>query len=761
MNPIGIRMIFLLLGAMGVARPAAAEEPADTAELPVIVVTAQRVPQDEREVPLSIATVVGGDIEKAKLDTPDDVSRRAANVYFDRDRLYIRGIGSLATAESGLESSVGVFIDGVYHGRATAAMMPLLDVAQVEMIRGPQGALLGKNTIAGALSITTASPQDTWGGYLQGSVGGLDERSVRGAVSIPIADDWGLRLAAMEDRRDGHLRNTTLDRDELSRRLRGGRAKLAWRPEGDLSASLTVERGEQRYDSFGNQLSAAPAPYLALYRVYDPATEADRTNERTAFDLEEDGDTRKGTAVTLRADHALDDATVTSLSSYAKADYDGGADADFSPIPLISLFFDERYRHWSQEIRVTGTLGSIEYVVGVYGLSADVDHPYGVGLLPDGTAGLLAGQPVVPETLAQILSQLSVDVASADVVTDGVDFLSQEERTHLDAFGQASWAPTDSWLLTAGLRRTWERNRGHNVATYRGAGVLPRALLAQEEYDVRGTRREVEWSPRFAVQYAWTPEVTVYASFAHGFKGGGHSVQAPTPDDIEFGPERSHTVELGAKTLLLSSRLAVNFDVFHTNYEDLQVTNFDGTKFVTQNAAEARIDGAEMDLRWRISRDLGFTASVGYLDARYTSFPNAPPTAEFGDVGPVAGEVQDLNGEPLMRAPDWSGALALEYGVTDVAWGLSLGATIETSYRDRMELQLDVDPLDRQPATWQLDARLQLIHAHSGITLRLIGRNLTNETIVTDSNDVPVLGGAHWARVDVGRTWVACLGYDW
>jgi iron complex outermembrane recepter protein len=734
-----LRAVLLLAGvsAAGAAWPQAD----DAVQLPAVVVTAQKIPQDERDVPLSIAVVDGERLERARIDTPDDLAQHVANAHFAGPLLALRGIGTYGI---GFDPSVGVFIDGVYYGRTSAALAPLYDLAQVEVIRGPQGTLLGKNTIAGALLLTTAGPGPERDGEISALRGALGERSVQGAWSTPLGEEWGLRLAGRDDARGDYLVNSTPAVGEGARHLRGARAKLAWRPQGPWSAGLAVGVDEHRLDGVNGQLTAATDESLEVLRQYDPATEADGADYHLSTNMPDSAQARRGRGATLQAGYELGDANVTWLANVADSSLDINYDGDFGPIPSIEQYLLETYVQRSQELRIAGRWADLDYVAGIYGLWTDLGVDQIVVSFPEGSAGLAPGG--VPPAL------LPPGVTPA---RDASHVAFRQDGRSIAAFGQGIWRVASAWSLTAAAR--WSRERKDLLASndFEGSGAAFVAFVGAEEYAARRARREEDWSPRFALQFDASPDLALYATAARGFKSGGYNPAAANAQLLEFEPERSTTVEAGAKTALLDHTLAVNLAVFTTEYEDLQVTASTSTGVVTQNAARARIDGAELESRWRIGPGWSAGLSVGSLDARYVSYPDAPARSEPSS----SSTTQDLGGQALQRAPRWSGALALEYESARFGPGLAWRGGVDALYRSHTFLNLDLDPIDAQPAYWQLNAAVGI--GTQALSLTLAGRNLTDEVILVDGGDVFFFAGDHWGLVEAPRTWSASLQYRW
>jgi iron complex outermembrane receptor protein len=731
------------------ATAAAQADPA--VELAPVEVQAQRKLQDERDVPLSLTVLDAERLQDARLSTVDDLSRYAANTQFSKNQLFIRGIGT--GANFGFDPSVALFVDGVYLGRGTAALMPFWDLQQVEVIRGPQGTLLGKNTIGGAVNLRTAAPQEGFGGTLAGVHGSLDPLTLRAAADLPLGSDWAMRVSALTEELGGYVDNSTRGEETLGRRNQGLRTRLQWQPEGDWSGWLGLEYNRGRLRHFGSQLSAATPESLALYRLFDPRTEARLDDYRSSTDMEGSGAARRAASATLNLEWGGDGLRLTSLSNVSGSCLDYDYDADYSPIPLLTLGLDEDYRQWSQELRLDGRHASGEYLLGAYLLRADLGVDSRITALPGGAAVVLGELSALPPLLAPILDTLRRP-GLPDPVSDQSRKRFRQEATSLALFGQWGWRFAPRWELAAGLRWTQERKAVRMRQSFEDSGLLFRALLEEQAYEASTRRREDDWSPRLVLQYRPDERVTGYLLAARGFKGGGYNDLASRADRLEFEPERAATLEGGFKTLWQDRRLALNLNLFDSRVKNLQVNAFDGSSFYVQNAAAARLRGAELETRWRLGRGWSTQASLGWLDARYRSFPNAPARAD------QSGDSQDLGGQRLSRAPAASGALGLEYtAVLGGGWGWRAAADV--LHRERSFLSLDNDPADAQPAVTTLNAQFGLSSAAGGWALALEGRNLTDELVRNAATDVSLFSGNHWAELDPPRRWSLTLAWRW
>lgn len=743
--------------ALGCSKPLLAQSDAGQTPAPqqldVVTVTAQKVPQDERDVPLSITVLDGDKLVRGRIRTSDDISRYAANTRFTKYQLYVRGIGTANTF--GFDPSVGVFVDGVYLGRATAAVAPFWDLAQVEVIRGPQGTLLGKNTIGGALGLTTADPGQDAAGSAEILGGALDPYGYRGAASIPLGEEWAARLALMGDRSSGYVRNTSRNSDDLERRNQGYRAKLAYRPAGALSGWLSVDSSDTRLIGYAQQLSAVTAETLAFYQGFDPATEADLGNYQAASDTEGTGGRRSGRSGTLSLSYDWDALRFNSLTNVARSHFRYLLDVDYSAAPLITLGTEEGYRQWSQELRVQARWTQLEFIAGAYYYRSQLDVDNGIAALPQGSAALLSNHAGLPPPLAQALQQLA---ASSPAPDPAADHSRKEFRQHAESgalFAQAVWRFAPDWALTGGLRWTRERKGVHMNQSFERSGLLFSQFLGEEAYDARRQRGESDVSPRLALQWAASPQVSWYAVAARGFKGGGFNDFSPRPDTLEFRPERSQSIEGGFKALLLDRSLGLNLNLFDSRLKDLQVISYAGTSFYVQNAAAVRARGVEIESRWRIGAGWNAHASLGLLDGRYASFPNAPTRANQST------NSQDLSGARLSQASKRSGAAGMEYISAPFGGELVWRANMDALYRSHSYLNLDNDPLDAQPGHIQWNAALGVGSASGRWALRLNGLNLTNRLIRSMASDVPLFSGNHWAEVDPPRRFSAALELAW
>lgn len=722
------------------------------ARLEAVTVTAQKTEQDAQRVPMSLSVIDGDKIARSHITTLDEVSRFAANTQISQVQAFIRGIGT-GSNTFGFDPSVAVFVDGVYIGRGSSLPLPLFDLARVEVVRGPQGTLLGKNTLGGAILVGTTDPAGEYGAAVDALAGELDPYAFQAQLNLPLGEDWGLRISGLSEQSSGYIHNSTRDDDELGRRNRGLRAKLAWHPHGPTSAQLTLETTDSSLKGIGQELSAATPSSLALYRLYDRQAEANAGDGHGAFDKDNTGAQRQADSATLKLSWNLDNLQITSLSNAFHSQFGFGLDVDYSPLPLLGVEAREDYRQWSQELRADATHGDLRWLAGVYFSGARLAVDNVISALPEGSAALASGLDLLPPSLSGLLQALPALPSGIDPLSDHSNKSFRQDANSAAAYAQARLAFAEDWALTAGLRWTWERKQVQTGIAFDKTGILFRAALGQEPYDESRERRETDLSPRLALEYTWSPDLLLYAAAARGYKSGGYNDFAATAEALEFAGERLESVEAGFKAMLDERRMSLNLALFDSRLRDMQVSAYDGAAFYVQNAAAARVRGAELESRWLMGSHWRGWASLGYLDARYLSFPNAPVRSD------QSGDTQDLGGQPLTHAPRLSGGGGLEY-----EWpigALRLTAGLDALYRSLTYLNLDDDIQDAQPAYTVLNAALILAGADDRWSLRLNVLNLTDRYSRNASGDVPLFAGNHSVDPDPPRRWTAGARWTW
>lgn len=642
------------LSALTFAQTASAQDSADTpTSLAEIVVTAQKRTERLQDVPVAVSVISGDTIaakgavnlEGAQYLVPTLNFRKSGTAI--NQTLFLRGVGTSTFSIAG-EPSISTVVDGVVYSRAGEAFSDLVDVDRIEVLRGPQGTLFGKNTSAGVINVVTKRPGDEFGGQIDGGVfsnGG--EYRIRGAVDLPLAENVKSRLTAFYSRYDGNIQNLTRDTRVNGYKHWGIRGVVVANPTENLELTLIADYRESDDDCCAEVIGTTPSNLTAtiLPTPRGPDTREVRQDLITST-------REKSGGISLQADWSLGDHTLTYIGSYREYDNTEIRDGDWLPQAYVG--FNQLHdtgpqtsSTLTQEVRLTSPADQFfTYVVGAYYSRAKTDRtftrddlvctatPAPTGLVPCSTAGLTITRPTGTATFGSVFKNLAV-------------------------FGQGTANITERLRLIAGLRYTSDDLSVYHSRTtaLAGPGINPSfgPFNASTSND--------NWSGKAGVQFDLAPESTLYATYARGYKGPAYNVfynlTATGTNVIE--PETANSYEVGLKNTLLDGSLVLNLAAFYAEYNNFQANNPDivagvlVTRFT--NAGEVSTRGVELDLIYRPMADLTISGGVAYTDAQVDQF-------KIPNNGNVSGVVP--SGTPLAYAPKWKGSLSADYRIRDV-----------------------------------------------------------------------------------------------
>lgn len=736
-------LTFLLLLAAVPERAVAQTDSSGTLE--EITVTAQWRAQGLGDVPLSISAVTGETIEKFALYRFDDLQAIVPNLHINEGvanpTITIRGLGSGA-ANFGFEQSVGMFIDGVYIGRSRLLVSPLFDVERVEVVRGPQGALFGKNTIAGAVSVTTTKPTDEFEAYVKAGYEFEYEGSLlEGAVSGPFSDAVSGRLAARVATSGGYMENGVSGADEPERDSLVVRGSLAFSISETLSGDLKIEASEVNVSGSLYQGHVA-GPLGALPDPNEFVLDDLRYPSGTADEFED----TETSGVTLTFDWDVGEFTISSITAYADVSFSKLVDLAATVPTYTTNAISEDFDQFSQEFRVLSPTGSsFEYSFGLMYIENEL-----------ATHQLFTLQPRI------------LGVPGVAPFNGWTDRNFEQESDSWSAYVSGTWNVSDAFSITAGIRYSEESKSGHafhTAAPQDPASPPPEVPGNWLPYDVTDERNEDKAMPSLSFQYHITDETMAYATLTQGHKGGGFvsnestlgwqiANAAPGENPFQYEDETADSIELGVKTRFLDGRGTLNFAFFQTDFENLQVSTFNGAGFDTDNAAEVTSKGFEFDLTMLLGDNVTLGIVGGYLDSTYTDYPDAlscTPADTDPDCQPGGDGMIDLTGETLIKSPAWDGSLFLDWSLP-IGDSLVTGANLLVTYKDKFYHQPDLDENDAQDAATKLNLRLSLGNVDGVWDVALVGRNLTNEYVKNWSFDTPFAPGAHSGSIEPLRT---------
>jgi iron complex outermembrane recepter protein len=754
-----------------------------------IVVTAQKTEQSLQDVPISVSALGGEQIKDAAVTEAQELFQYMPNVKFSQGAsliptVNIRGFGSPPLGRN-LEPSVGLSIDDVFYGRSTFSADGIFDVDRVEVLRGPQGTLFGKNTIAGVLNFSTAPPSFDPNGFVTVAAGSRAEKRIEGGIGLGLIDDvLAARLSFRARDRELGMYNTTRDEQGQIEDI-AGRIKLRWLVTDSLTADLNAFVASARSRGMGFELQHASERSLARYRQVDPETEAEAFNGRQSFNEEVFSD-RDSHGVALKLNQfigtagPLEDLDLHLILAEAQVETPYLIDTDFSPIDAQSLGSDgpERYRQRSFELRATamtpgpfGLGGDMRWIGGVYGLesSSRVSQLSTVninGVIDLVLAGAsFAGQvPTLPDDLRALLDQLGLPsdigdlpgpvqiVPEAQANEIGINRTDVDSRT-LALFFQTTWELTERLGVTLGYRYGQERKQGMQSSQCQNRPVCTALSIfaGQRNFSSATTRDETERSPKLAVSYAFSDAVTGFANITKGFKSGGYSGPLLAPENLEYGPESALSYEAGVKTRLLDGSLVLNAAVYRVEFDDLQVNLFDGTNISTINAASAVSQGLEIDWQWLPPLEwLTLAGSFGLTDVAYGSFPCGPAIAGDTDTSPECNPdgtprpppTQDLSGRETPFTPKMTASFTPS--IRFPLWPRrNLGGIfgVDVLYQGEQYLDADLDPQSFQKATTKVNARLGIGPAGRRWSILFNAKNLTGVRERALVIDQPVIAG--------------------
>lgn len=726
-------------------------EPAKRESLKIekILVTSQKRVQSLDDVPISV-TVVGGDkIERQSIGGLEEMSAFAPNVQISegatQQTVFIRGIGS--GANQGFEQSVGTFIDGVYFGRGRSARNPFLDIERIEVLKGPQGVLFGKNTIAGALNIETRKPTDDFEGMVAGEYhDGTGKYGITGLVSGALTDTVNARIVADIGGMDGYVTNHATGGKEPESEEYTVRATFVWEASDKLNVIFKAENAA--YDVKGRHTQLVEAGrYHDLYSSVDPDFETELDFNKSSNSAGDFGDIFDDTSTenyTLTLTYDLDDYEITATSSYVGYEFENNITGDFAVLDYVTLRNEQEHEQFSQELRIASPLfEKFNYIVGAYFQTETLD------LLQTFDFEMSAANAAADAVIANGGTPVGFPPFSGGRVTD----LTQDTDSFA-LFAQGTYNITDALNVTIGLRYTndeKELDKEQYKVDFGTTTVNPAAGLPWPNHQYNLERKDSDVSPTFNIKYNVNSDTMIYATYSEGFKSGGFDFEnaGGSLDTAQFEAETVESQELGIKTTLADGAATLNVALFKSEFDGLQVSAWNGSGFEVDNAGITETQGIEVDGVILLTEYITLSGNIAYLDSQYGSFPGATCTnAQKAVLGNSC--TQDLTGKDLQFSPEFAGNIALEY-FTEVFDELELVATIDVNFTSSYYTAQDLDPISQQSGFAKINAQVEIL-SDENWSIALIAKNITDRKTTTWVNDTPVAAGSYFALIDPPRT---------
>jgi iron complex outermembrane recepter protein len=752
-----------------------------------ILVTASRRVESLQEVAMSVSAFSSDFLQDTGVNGLAGLEEYTPNLKItpggtdsNGTSIRIRGIGSVGT-NSGIDPSVGVFIDGVYQGRAGMSISDLVDIQRVEILRGPQGTLYGKNTAAGAISVISKLPTSEFEAFAEASYDSNEKMELRGMVNVPFGDSpHAMRLSAFGVDGDYLYENTFTGEGVNDAKKYGGRARILFDLEGDTTTEgfgqfiFTLDYTKEDTDC----CALASIEYEGLSTLNSPVTHNPTADLQAALGLNatgrpvlqyrtlEDGSGLSppendpfgddywfdapmynkvdigGAGLEWNRDIGGDN-TITFINAWRFYQSDSAYDGDFTAYDAVVGTTDIDLDQFSSELRITSGGGeTLDYQAGLYAYVSDMDS---VGTFEQAEL-LVDSIIVIPNT------DLTMGVFFPDgtLNTDTNNY----KTTSYAAFGQVVWNMTDAFSATLGLRYTYERKEreGSQITTPESFLDIPPVAGPNIFYD--DSRSDSDVSPSINLRYFFNPDIMGYASVSRGFKSGGFDQRRLAQGQTgEFDEEIATNYELGWKTSWGNRRLQFNGTLFMVNYEDFQSQTFDGASVRVTNAGDMDSYGTELELIFLPVANMTLGTAIGYNKAEYDSFDKGQCTipqtfneyyivggAQTGSPGTNAICTQDLAGEPLDNAPEWNISSFIQY-YWDMGSDLQTTARLEHSYIDEFYLDQDLDENLKNDAVNLINLRLSLSNLERDWEVALWGRNLLDEEYYSWGLDTPTIGG--------------------
>lgn len=714
----------------------------ETVELEEIIVTANRREQSLQNVAISVSAFTDDFFKNSGTSTLKQLeqytpSLKITAVQDSRSTsIRIRGIGSIGS-NAGIDPSVGLFIDGIYQGRAGMSIADFMDTERVEVLRGPQGTLYGKNTAAGAINIISKSPGEYTEAELQAVVGNYNALELRGMVNVPLGDSGhAMRLAGYSVQRDGYDDNEVLgnDMNNADRWGAKGRARFDLAKYGDLM--FTLDYAEENSDccapdiiNYDGDGSALGVPFSLLESSTGEALpKVDPFDRKLHFNQPWKNEVSVGGLAAEWNMELANESVLTFLNAWRHYENDSRFDGDFSPYEAVSGASEVELDQYSSELRLTSPEGETwDYVAGLFLYYSDMETTGETGML-ELVGSLFGGGFLLPD------GSINYDE-------------NIHKTTSAAGFGQFNWYISEKWRLTLGARLTYEKKERDGLQRSEPTGLFDAPPISGPDVESSDSRSESDVSPSLSVSYFMRDDLMLYASVSQGFKSGGFN-QLRTAVGVpgEFDEESSTSYEVGWKGSWLDRRLKLNGTVFFVDYDDFQAQGFDGANITVRNAGSLESKGVELEAVYLPNAYLTTGVAIGYNDATYSDFESGECT--MAQLFAVTGGnpfippscVQDLTGKPLDNAPKWTVSTYLQFEDT-LTGNLGWFSRLEYNYTDEFYLAQDLDETLLNDDTHLVNARLGIFGEDRRWELTAWGRNLLDEDSYVMGFDIPVLSG--------------------
>jgi iron complex outermembrane receptor protein len=721
--------------ALAFTAPAAFAADTNAVELETLIVTASKRAENIQDVPMSVSAVSGDYIEKAGVTNATDLARFIPSVAVTQSNnnrnttLYVRGIGTSGT-NPGIESSVGIFIDGVYILAAGPLQSNLQDVSTIEVLRGPQGTLYGRNTPVGAINITTRAPTQAFEGMIGIRSGDYDDRQFSAYVGGGLSETLAGRLSFWIADRDGYETNLYTGDDVNGVSQYGVRGRLKWTPNDKLTGNFIGYFTRMHSNCCTADQVAPTSPtgiatpgFLAAAAATGHPFRNFTDGDHIVDDNYESLDITEVYGGSATFDYDLGGHTLTSITAFnGYTDDIRQLAADMLPQATATGAQYLRAEGWSEELRIASPADQkLTYLGGVYLFSESMTYTTLTTLDVNANRVIAPNRTFIPG--------------------DSGFFYYTQKTKSAAVFGQATYHLTDALRLNGGLRYSTDEKHSY-VDSYSNptASVAARAVFPTNHLGkLHRSENKLTWSA--TVQYDITPDVMAYVLAATGYKTGGFNARAAAVGvPIEFNAENSKTYEAGIKSIWLENRLVLNVDVYKMTlsaFQDSILNPLTGTGFVVANAGDREVKGVEADAQFHPFAPLTIKGTASYMDGEFTDY-----SAGQCYNGKVANGTKpgtcSYDGLTPAQTPKWSWSLAAQWQAPLLDTGLEWFANGDVSYTGSKYLDPLLDPRGLQPSVTLYGARIGISSPTQNWRISIYGKNLTDESYYAQKTTQPL-----------------------
>ncbi|MCH1609814.1 MAG: TonB-dependent receptor [Luminiphilus sp.] len=689
-----------------------------------VIVTATRRDESLQDVAVSVSAI-DAELGQATVRRLDDLQTFSPNLYIRRSpgigsgaSITIRGIGT-QDVDKTLDPAIGVMMDGVFLGTSSGVLMQNFDVQRIEVLRGPQGTLFGKNTTGGLINIVRGDVTMEWGGDFIVTLDEHGREDVKGVVNVPIAEDkLGIKLFGAQVKSDGYMYNTTLDEDVGGDDVQNYGFAAKWQPTDNFDIKLHYEKTKDESDQGAYVNRNTNNDNTCKFFGQCVYTTTDNENQNSS-ETRNFSDNEYDTTI-LTANYDFGNMVLTYIGATRDMEEQNMQSFDASPAAFLDMNYFNFWDQESHELRLTSNFdGPINFVAGLYSFEVDYEQYWDVSHLHF-TYNQILGFPLFPDV-----------TAPTSVKTQG----QRQQTDSWAAFFSADWAISDRLTLTVGGRYTEEEKdfSGDNgsIGWNPAAGEARPTDQSTVEYDADWS----EFTPSASLRFNMTDNTMLWASYAEGFKSGGFFGRQANFEaiDVSFEPEFLTNMEVGFKSTLLDGAMTLNASYFFSDYDDKQVSVLVArgpadVATVVNNIDSQEISGLEVDLSWQITQNWFVRANYGYLDAEYNEF--------YGDLNGDGVETENSFMQPR-NTPENTFGISTVY---TAAFGPgNLQGVLAYRYRDAIQTDLvsqspttppsptNTGGIGAMGSIYDVSAQMSYMFSDDRYRITVYGKNLTDE----------------------------------